>query len=212
MEILDIHTHHRYKNPFQAIRNCKPGQLPPASAQGYYSVGFHPWYLSTQTNEDWKRFEQEAAHQQVLAIGETGLDKLTPVAITIQEEAFGKQIEIANRLKKPVIIHCVKAYNEIIHLRKHHRAETDWIIHGFRGKKQLATQLLDHGFYLSFGQKYNEEALKHIPTNKMFIETDESTLNIHLLYEKIAHCRQANADALKTEIQQNIQNVFFFNT
>lgn len=207
MEIIDIHTHHLYENPFEAILNCTP-EVYLREGSGYCSVGYHPWYLSPNATENWKLFAQIVSLPHVLAIGEAGLDKLTDTPWNIQQVAFEKQAKIASQLRKPLIIHCVKAFNEIISYHKQLKSDTPWIIHGFRGKKELAAQLLEHGFYLSFGEKYQIEALKIVPLNRMFMETDESEVDIQALYERAAIHLNMDSKKLKEEIQQSIKNVF----
>lgn len=207
MEILDIHTHHLYKNPAQAIVNRMPWHFLPDS-EGYFSVGFHPWYLTEDGSEDWDTFQEYVSLPQVLAIGESGLDKLSSVNMDIQEKAFLKQAEIASSINKPLIIHCVKAYNEIIRYKMDINPEVAWIIHGFRGKKELASQLLDHGFYLSFGEKYQEDALKATPLDKLLIETDESEVGIYELYKRASEYLEIETNEFIKKVQENIQNIF----
>lgn len=210
MKLLDIHTHHNH-HPQTAILNCTPGQVP-LTTSGYYSVGFHPWTLATHTPEDWTTFELEATHPQVLAIGEAGIDKLTTTAdVSTQTDAFIRQALLAEKLCKPLIIHCVKAHNEIMQLHRRLSPRQAWVMHGFRGKKELAGRLLSNGFYLSFGQRYPEETLRHTPLDRMFMETDESTTPIHHLYEAAARCLNITPEQLIAQVQQNIRLVFFQN-
>ncbi len=208
MNILDIHTHRFYESPSVSILNCFPDDFTPFPER-YYSVGFHPWYLTADGKEDWNRFLEQVSHPQVLAIGEAGLDKLATTSMPVQEVAFSKQADIAAKLGKPLIIHCVKAYNEIIQYKKQLKPDVAWIIHGFRGKKQLAEQLVEHGFYLSFGEKYQDDALTATPTDRLFIETDESTIDIHQLYQKAASTLSMPFGEFSKQIQTNIRNMFF---
>ncbi|NDV57542.1 TatD family deoxyribonuclease [Bacteroides sp. 519] len=209
MELLDIHTHRLYNNPHEAILNCMPWDLSP-HFKGYCSVGFHPWYLSGDKSKNWEEFKKLVSQPQVLAIGESGLDKLTTADWKLQEEAFLKQAEIASQLNKPLIIHCVKSFNEIIRYKKELNPVVAWVIHGFRGKKELAKQLLDHGFYLSFGEKYQEESLKGTPLDRLFIETDESEVDIHVLYQRAAICLRMDVEDLIKKVQSNIRNILSY--
>ncbi len=84
-----------------------------------------------------------------------------------------------------------------------------WILHGFRGKKELALEFMKHGFYLSLGEHYPEEVLRAIPIDRLFIETDESKTNIRALYEKAALIKQIDVAEFTTAIHENIKNVFF---
>ncbi|NDV65713.1 TatD family hydrolase [Bacteroides sp. 224] len=212
MELLDIHTHHSPSNPLQAIMNVvASAEVAPhlPSEDGFYSIGYHPWYLSSNKEEDWDSLAGIAGRANVLAIGETGLDKLANTTTpNIQEYAFRKHIEISEMIKKPLIIHAVHSFNEVIHLKKELNPVVPWIIHGFRGKKEMAKQLTDHGFYLSLGEKYNKEALKTIPVDKLFLETDESDVPILTLYQNASQCLDLSANELIERVQQNINIVF----
>ncbi len=121
---------------------------------------------------------ERSANPQVLAIGETGLDALRGGDLAVQTELFKCHAAISEELKKPLIIHAVKTFQQIIALRNSLRPTLPWIIHGFRGKEEMAVQLLKHGFYLSLGEKFNPEAARVIPAACLLVETDESPLPI----------------------------------
>lgn len=208
MEILDIHTHRPAQEPSQAIISRAPLEFSPLPGH-YYSAGYHPWYLSPTSNDNWPLLNDIATHPQVLAIGEAGLDKVKGAEYHLQEKAFEKQICIAILVRKPLIIHSVRTYNEIIWFYKSFKPDNPWIIHGFRGKKELAWQLLDHGMYLSFGEMYQEETLQSIPLDRLFLETDESNVPIQMLYKKAAHYLKMDEEELTGVVQANIREVFF---
>lgn len=107
------------------------------------------------------------------------------------------------------MVHSVGGTELLMRLRKDIKPEMPWINHGFRGKSPLARQLIQHGFYLSLGEHYNPEALKAIPLERLFLESDESDLDIHTLYQKVADGFQMDPSSLKACIQQNIRKVFF---
>ncbi|MEG1839499.1 MAG: TatD family hydrolase, partial [Bacteroidaceae bacterium] len=119
------------------------------------------------------------------------------------------QVSVAEQLRLPVVIHCVRAFNELIQLKKKISPTTPWIIHGFRAKKSIVEQLIKQGFYISFGEKYQQDALCLVPLNKLFLETDESENNIEILYQQIADARSIPYYQLLTQIQQNSKDVFF---
>jgi TatD DNase family protein len=85
-----------------------------------------------------------------------------------------------------MIIHCVKAWQEIIALHKTLHPSVPWMIHGFQGKPELALSLLNQGFYLSYGAKFNPEALRVTPFYRLCIESDESAVAIEKLYHSVA--------------------------
>jgi TatD DNase family protein len=122
---------------------------------------------------------------------------------------FKKEALLAESRSIPLVIHCVKAFNELILLKKEIKPLQPWIIHGFRGKLSLATDCIRHGFYLSIGAYFQEDALKAIPTDKLFIETDESDKPIEDIYQNIAQVRAMELEELRECINKNAREVFF---
>lgn len=208
MEPFDIHTHHLPQESYQAIISIMPKKFNPLPDR-YYSVGLHPWYLLCDYKEEWEQLQEAVRHSQVLAVGEAGLDKAVTVDMNLQLEVFTLQMELAEQINKPLIIHSVRTANELIRLRKQFCPQVPWIIHGFRGNKDVAQELIRHRFYLSFGEKYQIEALRVVPVNRIFIETDESLMNIRSLYEKVSTDLSLPYNQLLTSVQQNVKEVFF---
>lgn len=165
----DAHTH---VLKHDAVVNRYPGQSMP---NGYiYSVGIHPWHVSQATDEQWGLLERLAERPDVVAIGEAGLDKLCDTPWNEQVEAFYRHIVISERLAKPLIIHNVRANQEILDAHSKFRPVQPWVIHGFRGKPQLAEMFLRRGIYLSFGAEYNLATLAVVPPDRLLRESDES--------------------------------------
>lgn len=166
----DIHTH-RADAGDDAVISVEPGlQMRP---DRWYSVGIHPWSTAEDIGEDMLNLlEDEARADNVVAIGECGLDALRGGSLERQEEIFKRHVSVSEELGKPLIVHCVKAYDRLIALRKQLKPRQRWIIHGFRGKPQLASDLLRHGFDLSFGEKYNPDTYAAVPAGRRFRETD----------------------------------------
>lgn len=150
-----------------------------------------------------------AGHPQVLAIGEAGLDKLADAPMAVQMEVFEYQARLSVELDKPLVIHLVKAMSELLKLKQQIKPANPWIIHGFRGKPALAEECLRHGFYLSFGEKYQEEALRITPADRLFLETDESSVPVADLYSRAAEVRRVSLAELTEAIRENIAKVFF---
>lgn len=208
--LLDIHTHHLPQLAGEAILNCYPDTFIP-EVGGWYSVGVHPWHVTASAGGryDTKTLLPLLKHSQVLAVGEAGLDKLADAPMPLQVEIFEWQARMAMEIDKPVIIHLVKAVDELLKLKETIRPTNPWIIHGFRGKAILAEEYLRHGFYLSFGEKYQVEALRIVPSDRLFLETDESTVPIAELYKRAAEVRRISCDELLETISENIGKVFF---
>ncbi len=208
---IDIHTHRPPSVPGEAIVCCPPGDFHPQEG-GWYSIGIHPWRLE---DSDWEkaanlaRFESLVRHPQVLAVGEAGLDKLTAAPPDRQLEALRYQARVAEAAGKPLILHLVKATAELLALKHELKPRVPWIIHGFRGKAQLAEDLVRHGLYLSFGARYQEEALRNMPADRLFLETDESDTPIIDLYERAARLRGITRDKLMETVSRNVRHVFF---
>ena len=147
-------------------------------AEGYYSIGIHPWLTEEMTKDDIdkaiKEMADKATDERVVAIGECGIDLLRGGNIDLQEYALRHQIELSETLEMPLIIHMVKATDAIIRLKKEIKPKQTWIIHGFRGKPELARQLTGQGINLSFGKYYNEDSLLVTPADMRYFETDEN--------------------------------------
>lgn len=208
---IDIHTHRLTPVPGEAIACCTPDAFCPQEG-GWYSVGIHPWQLE---DYDWKeaackaRFESLVRHPQVLAVGEAGLDKLIITSLDSQMEALRYQAQVAEAIGKPLVLHLVKATAELLALKRELNPRIPWIIHDFRGKAQLGLDLVRHGLYFSFGARYQEEAMRQMPADRLFLETDESDVPITDLYERAARLRGVTRDELMETVSCNVRRVFF---
>lgn len=216
MTLLDIHTHSKKGKPTQeAILNLPPEALsyteePFLDGNYYYSVGIHPKDINEKDSQkQLERLSIVASHSSIIAIGESGLDKRVNSPLSLQIDVYKATVDLANRLKLPLIIHCVKAIDELLSLKKENLSQTPWIIHGFRGKKPQMEQLLKHGFYLSFGVRYHEDCMKEIPIDRLFLETDEADININELLGKAARIKAIEIDELRSKLEDNILKVFF---
>lgn len=204
MNILDIHTH----NPLADNAIINLNDTSELSADKYYSIGIHPWLSDKYTQQQLSHTSQIASYPQILAIGECGLDALKGDAIENQIKLSEYHITLSETVKKPLILHIVKCYPQIIALKKQYKPTQPWIIHGFRGKPQLADELIRHGFYLSYGDKYNLNSVKSIPIEKLLVETDTSNHSIENIISGIANVRQISIELLTRKIAENINNVF----
>lgn len=206
---IDIHTH-KESGDKHALNNIIANQDYTINPTKYYSIGIHPWYLDTDAiiQEQIEKMVLEIkANPKIIAIGECGLDKLINLSLDNQQTLFDKQIELSETFQKPLIIHCVKYWQEIINIHKTIKPQMPWIIHGFRGKPQLAEDLLKNNIYLSVGEHFNKDSLQIIPTKKLFIETDESKLDIKNIYNKVANSLNIAIDYLQRQITENAQNI-----
>lgn len=192
MIYYDIHTHRLpevYDKNVVSIFNTYPLDYNKYkdidNSNLYFSVGIHPWYLD-DIDTQLKVLSDVLADKRIVAIGEAGLDKICGTNIDLQMSVFRKQIEMSIETNRPLIIHCVKAWDELITLYKEYKPSIPWIIHGFRGKAQLAVQLTKLGLKLSFGSKFQVSAIESIARESIFIESDEADESIISICQNIA--------------------------
>ena len=202
--LLDLHSHRQAPYP-EGIINIMDCNLPRQEGQ-LYSVGLHPWDTADGDvpEEVFEGLERLVDLPEVVAIGECGVDTLKGGPMFRQLLVFKRQVELSERVGKPLIVHAVKAMDMILGLKRDLNPAQPWIIHGFRGKPALATQLLEKGLYLSFGEHFNPETVRMVPEDRIFAETDESPLPIA---EIIASLSEARGADLTPVIAANLQRL-----
>ena len=188
--VVDIHTHNTL-----------------TQAQTIDTVGIHPWHA---VECDIRTIE--VAAMGVDAIGEIGLDFACDVPHERQIEVFQAQLAIAERLKKPVILHCVRAFEKMMQILKNYRLPVV-IFHGFIGSKEQAQRAVAEGYYLSFGERTFRspktiEAMRSTPLSNLFVETDESATPIEEIHEKIAELRGISTTELTAITEENFSRIF----
>ena len=216
MYLYNIHTHkiddascqeyevksilNTYPEDFYEKRNQHP--------DCWFSCGVHPW--NTEDSDlQLRLLEEIIVDPNVVAVGEAGLDKLRGAEMSVQIDVFRKQFELALSANKPLIIHCVKAWDELIRLYKEYEGSNiPWIIHGYRGNPQQTEQLSKVGFKFSIGEKFNPDSLKNIPLTDIFCETDESYLTICKVYENISSVFGVNKNHFAILVADNVGRVF----
>lgn len=209
---LDIHTHSKSSShQVFAIQNKYPSSDELSTP---FSVGIHPWFLKKETFEiELFLLEEKLQHENCYAIGECGLDKAIDVDFDFQKEVFIQQIHLSEKYQKPMILHCVRAFQEIIELKKQFSPSQTWILHGFQKSKQLAESFLFKGIFLSFGEAVlSKSDLQNVildfPLDYLLIETDNSEVSIALIYQKIAAIKNIEIEVLKEKIQANFNTIF----
>lgn len=217
MEIpyIDFHTHNGTGN--DNLLECLCGILPLNSknltSSSYLQIGIHPWYIEND-QELMAELRSLSFKDTVLAIGEIGLDKIKGGDWTRQIYVFEQQVEWASKIRKPIVIHCVKAFEETLTILDNAGFEQPVIFHGFHGSKQLAIQLTNKGYYLSFGaelfkdNKKAKDSIKNISANQFFLETDDSTYCIEEIYKKVSIHRNVTLEYLKYQQLKNFTTLF----
>lgn len=187
--------------------------FPSVTSDGYFSVGLHPWFLNEETwAHEFGEVKKWSVEQHVLAIGEAGLDKVCETDMELQKKIFAAHIQWANEIRKPLIVHCVRAHAEVMQLLTIHQNKMPVIFHGFNKSKELALQLTSHGYYLSFGKAIEKssiaEVMTAVPKKQLFLETDKSEISIQQLYTLAASAFQIQEDSLSLQLQTNAVAVF----
>ena len=213
---IDIHTH-KAESSDDLIQIVNLNLNQPCPEQDYYSYGIHPWEADStdfQMETALQLLEEKLKNPNVLALGEAGLDKMHKASFERQIELFERQIELSETLQKPMILHDVKSHNEIITLRKKHKAQQPWILHGFSGTEQDVKQLIGQGIYLSVGESllHSERKIhnsfKFIDLNYLFLETDMAKIGIESVYEAAAKLREMDIVLLQKQIFANFARLF----
>lgn len=210
--LYNLHTHHYTNNPnvFEVV-NKYPYE---AIDVPQFSTGIHPWYIDLDNlDEHLAIIEQRLQLPECIALGECGLDKRIEIPLEVQITVFEKQLLLAKKYQKPVILHLVAAFQELIEIKKRLNVDVPMVVHGFSKNAQVAKQLLDNGFYLSFG-KYLlsnpelSEVFASVPEERFLLETDMIEETLAEVYNKAATARKWDFDTLTAQVATNFKRIF----
>jgi len=212
-KFINLHTH-KFSNLSDVIEvvNQYPWEFDASIPN--YSIGIHPWYINeNRLASDLKLIELKLQEKECLALGECGLDRRIEIPLKLQISVFKQQLEIVKQTNKPIILHCVAAYDEAIAIKKEMKIENPMIIHGFSKNEQVAKSLLNNGFYLSFG-KYLlrnpdlEKVFTFATENQILLETDTIEESIYQVYEKAALVKGISIEEMKAIVFTNFSKIF----
>lgn len=208
---LHTHSYSGHSNIVEVV-NCYPYEG--IDSLPCFSTGIHPWHIDEEKIEEHLEIiEQRLLLDNCLALGECGLDKRIETPLEIQIDVFEKQLLLAKKHDKPVILHLVAAFDELIEITRRLHPGVPMVIHGFSKNIQVAKRLLDNGFHLSFG-KYllrNPElsaVLAEVPKDRFFLETDTIEEGINAVYARAAAARNIDIENLKDIVENNFKTVF----
>jgi len=202
MEFIDFHTH----------QPTAEGVISPRS------FGIHPWDADKEETRDYDSFRAEylSRFEQADIVGECGLDKCCVAKWERQKELFEWQIRIAIELDKPMVIHCVRSYDELMAMRRAVEGlmPGTWVVHGFTGHRQLAGQLYREGIWVSYGAAILDsrrikvrDSLSDNP-NPFMLETDTDSCGIEAIYREAACIRGTTPQELANTIKENYNALF----
>jgi TatD DNase family protein len=210
MRMVNIHTH-QSSDRADVVELVNQYPLSVDASAPHFSIGIHPWYINADTiEEEIDIIKQKLLLPNCTAIGECGLDKRIDVPIKLQQQVFERQLSLAAEHRKPVIIHCVAAFQELIAIKNTLSVSTPMVVHGFSKSAELAKQLLDNGFYLSFG-KYllrNPELKKtflSVPDDRYLLETDSIDEGIAAVYQRAAEYRNQTVEHICKQTANNFR-------
>ena len=216
-DYIDIHVHDG--TPASGIfilesLMAHEGKFPADTSGVAYTYGIHPWFLTeVNHNQLLNSVESSIGFPGVIAVGEAGFDRLRGPSVELQRQTFEEQVKISEETGKPVVVHCVRGWDELLLVRKKLRPKMPWLVHGFRGNVELATQLLSKGMYLSFWFDFilrpeSSGLLEKLPLNKIFLETDGADVDIRDIYNKVAKDLKLTVEELKSIILKNFGDFF----
>jgi TatD DNase family protein len=213
MKYFNLHTHQFTNQPdVLELVNQYPQEFD--AAIPFYSIGIHPLFIDeNRLEKDFQVVEEKLAFPECLALGECGLDKRSETLFEIQQSVFEKQLALAEKNNKPVVIHCVAAFQELIEIKKRLKITIPMVVHGFSKKVELAKQLIDNGFYVSFGKNLLrnpelESVFKSIPNDRFLLETDMVEEGIQDIYALAAKYKGIELIELQEIVNKNFKAVF----
>lgn len=216
-DYIDIHVHGGHPVPGIFILEAlmaHEGRYPERTDGAAFTYGIHPWYL-TEDNyvEQLKLVEEITPGPEIIAIGEAGFDRLRGPSMELQTDVFESQVIISERLRKPLIIHCVRAWDELLASHKKLRPSMPWMIHGFRGKIRQADQLFSKGLWISVWFEYSlrpesSALFSSISGERIFLETDGADVDIRDIYKKVSGDMKIPVGELKSRLISNYKRFF----
>ena len=216
-EYIDIHTHDaKPADGVFAVENLMAHEAlnPENISARAFTAGIHPWHLNENNSEHLLEYIRNiAGNPGLIAFGEAGFDKLRGPSAEIQRSVFAEQVKISGEHGKPLVIHCVRSWDELLASHKNLKPETPWLVHGFRGKKELALQLIKRGMYLSFWFDFilrpeSSDLIRFLPKERIFLETDGADADIREIYRKVSQDLNIDVDELKKNIITNFKMLF----
>jgi len=212
---IDVHTHGQLlEDGAISIVNVFAHRLEDAHNYGCVSVGLHPWHVDDIIDIEECISNMETfckGNGKVIAIGEIGLDRACGIDFQKQIAVFKKQLLVAQKLDLPVIVHCVRAYPDVIACIKDLKLTIPIILHNFCANNQVVQQLLKYNVYFSLGNRslgfYSTGTLA-VPTERMFLETDDTGLFISDICNRLSLILQMDAVLAKRIIYANYVSVF----
>ena len=220
---IDFHTHKKAFEPgtlnLISVELADLGSLAMDNLEDkFFSIGLHPWRLPDNTDNlerDLIKLRKTLEFKKVIAIGEAGFDRLWGPSQKVQKAYFSEIVKLAEELNKPVIVHCVRYYPELLSIKKHCARDLKILVHGYNGNVKILKQLLKHHFYVSFGSlSLKREDIcaficqKPKYLNFICLETDDSGVTIEEIYKRAAKVFSMDIEELVQLMKKNFISLF----
>lgn len=207
--LIDIHTHKQYHDETLHIFSWEIGVDDALVPGETFSAGVHPWRAAMVDPDAAVAYLR---HAPIAAVGEVGLDYATDVSRERQKEVFRAQLAVAQERWLPVIIHCVKAYNDVLSILRDY-ALPAVIFHGYIGSPQQTRSIVERGYCVSLGPRSfsstkTVESMLLMPPERLFLETDDGSEDIQEVYQKAAITFNVPVYRLTEQIESNYKRIF----
>lgn len=251
MEFVDTHAHlndEAFENVEEIVANAKQNnvtkiicsavdletslssvELSKKYDEVFSTIGFHPENLGSFDDHSLGRLEELSKNKKVVAIGEIGLDyHYCADTKEQQKRVFAQQINLANKLDLPIVVHSRDSMGDTIEILKNHRPNRESVLHCYGGSVESARILLSYGFSFSFGgvctfknAKSMIEVIDFLPMDKILLETDCPYLspepfrgqrnepkNIVYIADKISKIKNISLEEVAKITNENVKRIF----
>jgi TatD DNase family protein len=213
IKFIDFHSHRAEGEKHTiTVKNLFAGEEVPASVIPgiYFSSGIHPWHLTGENAPElMAAVKNTIENSRVIAVGEVGFDSMRGPSINIQYDVFIYQALLAEEYNKPVVIHAVRSWDILRRAKKEVNPSVKWVIHGFRGKAQLASDLVSEKFMISLGvEGMSREVVEAAGLQNILLETDDSGRSISSVYSHLASISGTGLNELTDRLKENFSSCF----
>lgn len=209
---IDIHTHRRRADALCVVSYGLGRDAVPADPGRPFSAGIHPWDAAGAGPTELAGFLDYLRRAPLAAVGEAGLDYIHGGDRATQAVVFRAQCTVARERGLPVIVHCVRAHNDLFPILEEF-AGVYFILHGYTGSPELTRRLLGAGCCFSCGERSlasekTLRSLESVPTGRIFAETDEASAPVAEIYAGLARAKGVALEPLAAAIEANYIKVF----
>lgn len=218
-KLVDFHTHSNIKKKdiFQIYNIDMNSDInSQVSCVDQFVIGIHPWDIDVSHSKlQLSQLREYLLNKKNVGLGECGLDRSIETDFELQVDILHEQFKLAKEYKLQfIVIHCVRAYSDIVSIYKDSNLKCPLIFHDYNGNENITRDLLKRGFFFSVGiksitdnKRKSFHSLSIIPVSNIFFETDNSSLPINQVYEEYALFKGINVEDLKNQVWKNLSTL-----